>query len=385
MTYPLEGIKVLDMSRVLAGPFAGRMLADLGADVVKLEPPEGDISRLWGARINRKAGFFNQQNVGKRGICVDLSKPDGVALFKKLVGEVDILIENFRSGVMRRLGIDWSVLREINPKLIMCSISGFGQNGPESERAAYAPVIHAELGLLSLQAKINDQPMTDIVLPLADTNSSLHGVIGILSALYMRERTNEGQHLDIAMTDAMLFTHSDAHYSLDDAEDVRMLPAEVWPTPGGHLMLAGDFRYIWKSLVRRGVVTDPATPTMPVPEKASLRRTVVADYLMSFASQAELIAELDDMKIVWGVVRNSLDINGSPTVRHRESIIYVEDEEGTRPVVQSPYRFSVAESGVRGAAPHLGVHNLEVLSEWLQLSSSQIASLEADGVLVRST
>ena len=138
------------------------MLADLGADVVKVEPPDGDVTRNWGARIHGQAGYFNQQNVGKRGICVNLDVAGGADLIKQLVARADVLIENFRPDVMGRLGLGYDVLKQINPRLVMLSISGFGHNGPESRRAAYAPIVHAESGLIARQKKVTGAPAADI-------------------------------------------------------------------------------------------------------------------------------------------------------------------------------------------------------------------------------
>ena len=206
MSYPLSGVKVLDMSRVLAGPFAGRMLCDLGADVVKLEPPEGDITRLWGKKIGGVSSYYNQQNAGKRNISVDLSQPDGVALVHALVSRADILIENFRPDVMPRLGLSYETLSKLNPALIMLSISGFGADNEDSRRAAYAPIVHAETGLVKRQAEISAAFPADIALSVADTNASLHGLVGLLTALYARTNTGRGQHIDLAMVDATMVT-----------------------------------------------------------------------------------------------------------------------------------------------------------------------------------
>jgi len=161
MTYPLEGVQVLDLSRVLAGPFAGRMLSDLGADVVKLEPPQEDLTRLWGAVIGGVPGYFHQQNAGKRDVCIDLSVPEGVALAQQLAAKADIVIENFRPGVMDRLGLGYRQLNAARKDLILLSISGFGQDSPESQRMAYAAVIHAESGLVTRQAR-DGRPPQDI-------------------------------------------------------------------------------------------------------------------------------------------------------------------------------------------------------------------------------
>ncbi|MGB3624490.1 MAG: CoA transferase, partial [Henriciella sp.] len=156
--YPLEGLKVLDLSRVLAGPFATRMLSDLGADVLKIEPPEGDVTRHFGKSDNGVAGFYLQQNVGKRNICIDLKTEGARELVLDLCRKADVLVENFRPGVMKRFGLDWESIHAVNPKLVMLSISGFGQTGPESKRAAYAPVVHAETGLIARQAEMSGGP-----------------------------------------------------------------------------------------------------------------------------------------------------------------------------------------------------------------------------------
>ncbi|MFV2090850.1 MAG: CoA transferase, partial [Pseudomonadales bacterium] len=170
--YPLAHLKVLDFSRVLAGPFASRMLSDLGADVVKIEPPDGDVTRLWGRVKGGIPGYFHQQNAGKRNLCINLRAEGSLALTQALVRCADILIENYRPDVMPRLGLGYEALKEINPRLIMLSISGFGHGGPESHRPAYAPIVHAEAGLLDRQARRGNIPFRDLPLSVADTNAS---------------------------------------------------------------------------------------------------------------------------------------------------------------------------------------------------------------------
>ncbi|MBT4162120.1 MAG: CoA transferase, partial [Gammaproteobacteria bacterium] len=193
MTYPLQDIRVLDFSRVLAGPFAARMLSDLGADVIKIEPPDGDVTRYWGHEIANIPGYFHQQNAGKRNICVDLRADGAQDLIFSLVEKADIVIENYRSDVMPRLGLGYDDLRGVNKEIIMLSISGFGSKGPESRRPAYAPVIHAEAGLVQRSTSLKGVPLHDLPLSIADTNASLHGLVGILAALHMRKTTGTGQ------------------------------------------------------------------------------------------------------------------------------------------------------------------------------------------------
>ena len=162
--WPLHGLKVLDFSRVLAGPFAGRMLSELGADVVKVEPPDGDVTRLWGKVTAGLPGYFFTQNVGKRNLCINLRAAGAADLVHDLVRQADILIENYRPDVMPRLGFGFESLHAINPRLIMLSISGFGHGGPESHRPAYAPIVHAEAGLMQRQARRSGNAYADLPL-----------------------------------------------------------------------------------------------------------------------------------------------------------------------------------------------------------------------------
>lgn len=378
MTFPLEGVRVLDLSRVLAGPFAARMLCDLGADVVKLEPPDGDVTRFWGANIGGNPGYYHQQNVGKRNICIDLSNATGPRLVRALAAKADIVIENFRPGVADRLGVGYAALSADHPGLVMLSISGFGQTGPESRRAAYAPVIHAEAGLIMRQAVQAGGPPKDFALSMADTNAGLHGLVATLAALWMRERTGIGQHIDLAMLDAMLTTDDFLHFWLEHAESTKNLPSEVWDTVGGPMLIAGDFRNIWRVMTTAAAVAEPESETSSVAEKAAARRAAVQDFLLTFGDRESLIAALDGMNLAWGDVRTSEAVPEQPTVRHRGSVARVDDREGgTRPIVQSPYRFSAAESGVRGPAPWRGEHNAEVLREWLGLDDAGIAEWSA--------
>ena len=373
MSYPLEGIRVLDMSRVLAGPFAGRMLCDLGADVVKVEPPDGDVTRSWGADIGGSPGYYHQQNVGKRNICVNLAASDGPGLIKALAAHADVLIENFRPGIMARYGIGYPVLRALNPRLVMLSISGFGQGGPESERAAYAPIIHAESGLIARQTRWGKGIPSDIAVSMADTNAGLHGLVAVLSALLMRARTGTGQHIDMAMIDATLVTDDALHFGLEDSEHTKLLPSEVWETPAGSVLISADFRHLWKLLTGLFGLEDPSPASAPFEEKIGQRRAIAQAYFRELPDEPAFVAVMDRMNTAWGRVRESADIREQPTVKHRATIIDVDDRAGgLRPVVQSPYRFSDAESGVQGPAPWKGEHNVPVLRDWLGLGDGDI-------------
>jgi crotonobetainyl-CoA:carnitine CoA-transferase CaiB-like acyl-CoA transferase len=382
--YPLSGLKVLDFSRVLAGPFAGRMLSDLGADVVKIEPPDGDVTRLWGKVAGGLPGYYHQQNAGKRNLCIDLRAEGAKALVYQLVTQADILIENYRPDVMGRLGLGYETLREHNPRLIMLSISGFGHGGPESHRPAYAPIVHAEAGLMDRQARRSGNAPNDLPLSVADTNASLHGLVGVLSAVIQRQRTGLGQHIDIAMIDATMATDDQMHYDLEDSEHTGPLRNDTWETGAGTILLSADFRFLWKQLVSVFGVEDPAGPDTELEEKIRLRRAWVDAFMRGLKDWQEVEDALAKMNLAWGQVRHAATMPEQPTVAARGSIVQIDDRQGgTRPIPQSPYRFSAAKSGVRGPAPHRGEHNRSVLAEWLDMADTDVAELEAQHVLQR--
>jgi len=205
-TSPLEGVRVLDFSIMLAGPYCARLLADVGAEVTKIEPPEGDEMRLRAPLRDGQSAYFGQLNAGKRSIALDLKSPDAIKLVHRMVENTDILVENFRPGVMERLGLGYEALRKINPRLIYCSISGYGQSGPQAERAAYAMIVHAESGFdraLMRYAGDRDRPAAGAVF-VADILGGIFGFSAIQTAMVQRSRTGEGQRIDIALMDCML-------------------------------------------------------------------------------------------------------------------------------------------------------------------------------------
>ncbi len=382
---PLAGVRVLDLSRVLAGPYVGRMLADLGAEVVKVEPPEGDVTRKWGKVIGPLSGYYTQQNVGKRNVCVDLRADGGAELVRQLARKADVVVENFRPGVMAQFGLDWATLSELNPRLVMCSISGFGQEGPHARRPAYAAVMHAESGIVKRQATVDGTSPADPRVSIADMNAALHGLVGLLSALVMRDRTGRGQHVDIAMYDSMLATDDYAHLALDGVSEGKgVVVNEVWDVVGGPILIAGDFRWVWRRIHERHGVADPTPPGASIPEKSRHRHEAVGAFFASFDDRDKLAQALDEADLAWGEVRETASAFDSPTARARGARAQVDDRAGgTRPVVQSPYRFSDAHSGADpGGAPLRGEHNRAVLGEWLELPEAEVDRLLESGVLL---
>ena len=381
--YPLSDLKVLDFSRVLAGPFAGRMLSDLGADVIKIEPPEGDVTRFWGKEISNIQGYYHQQNIGKRNICLNLRNPEAVTLVKRLVEATDIVIENYRPDVMDRLGLGYKTLKKVNPRIIMLSISGFGRDGPESHKPAYAPVIHAEVGLIHRKWKRDGGTLSDLPTSLADTNAALHGLVGTLAAVHMRERTGVGQHLDIAMIDATSATDDQLQYDLENSHHTAPLPNEVWEVGFGHVIIATDFRLFFRLLIERFGLRDPAESKMELTKKISARREAVGSFLLEINTKESFGAMMEEVNIAWGEVRNPANLSEQKTIKYRKSVIKTDDREGgSRPTTQSPYRFSDALSGAGEKTSYRGENYESVLSDWLELEESELAKLMKEEVML---
>jgi CoA:oxalate CoA-transferase len=383
---PLSDLRVLDLSRVLAGPYVGRMLADLGAEVVKVEPPEGDVTRNWGRVVAGLSGYYTQQNVGKHGICIDLRKEGASRLVRQLASRADVVIENFRPGVLAQYGLSYVELAPLNPRLVMLSISGYGQVGPEAQRAAYASVIHAESGIVHRQAAMDQAHPVDPHISIADTNAGLHGLVGILAALYKRERTGSGEHVDVAMLDAMLATDDQLHLALDDMPMRHNQVNEIWDVVSGQITIAGDFRWVWRQLSECCGLADPTPGGASLETKIKLRREAVRTYLRSLPDRESVFAALDRAGLAYGEVRSSQAALASETVRARGTVVAIDDRAGgTRRVIQSPYRFAASRSGAGARAPYRGEHNHEVLERWLGLRLEEIERLERDGVLLKET
>ena len=381
-TYPLAGVKVLDLSRALSGPYAGRLLSDLGADVVKIEGPSGDMTRRLGEIRHGFSGLFTQLNAGKRNVGLDLHNSESAEVLRKLVRRADVLIENFRPGVLDRLNLGWSSLSAENPRLVMLSITGFGQDGPAADRRAFAPVIHAESGLLHRQADADGCGPHDLVLGLADSVAGLHGVVAVLAALRCRDRDGAGQHIDMAMLDALVATDDYAHHAADHHFPVWPVRGRVWDTPSGPIMIAADPKMLWYELSRHFGLEDDSPAGTVLDEKVARRERVMGEWIAAQPTRQALIAALDRAGLAWGDVRAPADVPDAPSLAARSMVAEIDDRGGgVRRIVQSPYRFSSAASGVRGSTAYLGEHNVGVLSEWLGLDLAGVGDLTDRGVL----
>ncbi|ASK87063.1 CaiB/BaiF CoA transferase family protein [Sphingorhabdus sp. SMR4y] len=384
--FPLAGLKVLDFSRVVAGPYATRMLSDLGAEVLKVEPPEGDVTRKLAKRENGVSGNYLQLNIGKKNICVDLKADGARELIHRLAVEADIVVENFRPGVMDKFGIGWAELSKVNPRLVMLSISGYGQNSPERGRAAYAPVLHAESGIIARQAEMSGGKPTDMQFAMADSYSSLHGIIAILSALRTLDQTGEGQHIDLAMVNVLHSADDYAHFALDDIWP-KAPETLVWEAPEDRqILITGDMKWLWIMFSTKDGLQDPTPAGADIPTKVRLRHEAMEKHILSYESFDALTAALDRLNLAWGeVFPFGPAIYDQPSVKANGVVVDVTDDEGNaRRTIQSPYRFSKSKSGIDSNArtAKRGEHNVAALRDWLDMDDQEISALAQSKALI---
>jgi crotonobetainyl-CoA:carnitine CoA-transferase CaiB-like acyl-CoA transferase len=363
------------------------MLADFGADVVKVEPPAGDGTRRWGRERNGLGPFFSQQNCGKRSISVDLSKPEGADVCRRLAVAADVLVENFRPGVMERLGLSAETLREDNPRLIFATITGFGPRGSLSDRRAYANVVHASAGLLERQARTDKRTPVPVHWSAADTTSSLQLLAGILAALHIRERTGTGDRLEVAMVDAVLSADDFAAFDLWDPDPTAPRPDPVLiAAADGHLMISANPVYdpepFCAAMQRPELLDDPRF------RERSDRRANRGEFLKELeawssalsADQAE--QRLHDAGLAVSKLRTTREAIAWGRTEPREVIVDVDDRGGSpAPLINSPQRFTESESGITGVVPYRGEHNRDVLREWLGFDDESLDALESSGAL----
>jgi CoA:oxalate CoA-transferase len=372
---PLPPWRVLDMSQAISGPYAARILSDLGADVVRVEAPRTDITDLFGVVIDGRAGMYAQMNAGKRSVGIDLAAAGGPDLVRDLAARADVLIENFRPGVMDRLGLGYDHLAAANPRLIMLSVSGFGESGPDAGRRALAPVIHAESGLLARQAELDERDPTDLPLALADTVTGLHASIAILAALQQRSATGLGQHIGLSMLGAVVASDDHAHAAIDGSPEPYTSRGTIWHAPGGPLLIAAPPKHAWVMLSRRGLIADPAPPGCDLETKVALRQRAIQDWMSGFADRQSLIAELEGAGIAWAEIADSADVfaGGAYSVSVPGS---------DRRVVAMPYDFSAASATVPRGIASRGEHNADALADWLGLDADAVAKLAARSILI---
>jgi crotonobetainyl-CoA:carnitine CoA-transferase CaiB-like acyl-CoA transferase len=387
---------VLDFSRVLSGPHCGRMLVDLGADVIKVEPPEGDLSRFAYPRVGSIATYYAQQNCGKRNVSLDLRQPRAIELVRELAGRCDVVLENFRPGVMDRIGLGYDVLSAADPRLIYASITGYGQTGPWRDRRAYAPVVGAESGVTWMQGVARGGDFANDVMSHGDTYAALECLAGILAALYQRERDGRGQHIDVSMTETLLAVNEHAHWEilgLQTDEHIPSFKPGDYPvlTTGdgqrvvvsGHPAGRGTFERYAAALGRPDLAADERFRDTPgrlrhFAELLAELRAAAA----RFPDPENLEAALAEQELAMGVLRTVKEVADSEWAAERGAIVEVPDRSGGGlRIPSSPWHFSLADTGVRGQPAYRGEHNREVLTDLCGLSGAEVEQLEADGVL----
>ena len=382
----LDGVRVLDFTTVIAGPYCTRLMADLGAEVLKVEPPGGEFTRHVPPMRQGVSAVYSQLNCGKKSLALDLKRAAAADIVKQLVRTYDVVVENFSPGVMARLGLDYAVLAQANPAVIMCSISGYGQTGPSAQRPAYAPVVQAESGFE--QVYLQYQPSLERPLnmgpPVADTTASLQALSAINGALFYRQRTGEGQHLDIAMFDALINTFPkefqqhywpstpDRLYGPFDTRDGFIL---VLPLNQKH------FESLAACMERQDLLSDPrfATTTERLANYQAFT-AIVADWLRRLPS-AEALASLDAAHIPCAKYRSVGEAADDPQLQHRGMIVETEDAAGKLRVPNSPFLFSHTQASVQPWVAKAGQHNREILTTVLGYSTACVDRLEAEGVL----
>jgi len=372
----LSGIRVLDFSIMLAGPYCARLLADLGADVVKIEPPEGDDMRLRHPLRPDEAGhrhssYFGQLNAGKRSLALDLKRPEAIELVKRLVVEADIVLENFRPGVMARLGLGAEVLRAINPRLVVCSISGYGQTGAGAERAAYAMIVQAASGYektLARYAGDRTRPAATATF-VADLLGGIFAFSAIQAALLQRQRTGVGQQVDVSLMDCMLnlliYEMQEAQFSVPVARPtygpVAALDGDVLIVP----ITVRNFEALREVTRLPELASDPRFATLPARSANWTEMMRVVEQWTCTRSTAEVLATLEAAGVPCARYNEPAAALDDPELIERGLFQRVQDAAGAFTGVNPPWQLSASRSTLGDRVPGIGEHHADVLADWL--------------------
>jgi len=393
---PLTGIRVLDFTRVLSGPHATRMLCDLGAEVIKVEPPEGDITRMTNPRVNGLASYFVQQNVGKRNISLDTRKPEAIDLLLRLVAFCDVVIENFRPGVMDRIGLGYDVVAFYNPTVVYASINGYGSRGPWASRRAYAPVVGAETGITKAQGDARGGEYANDLFSHADVYTSLETVSAVLAALFNRERTGRGDRIEVTMAETMLYVNEHAHDQLwdgDVAPDwIRSLDPATYPVLtaangeslviSGHPAARGTFDLYMNAISRPDLISDPRF--VDVPSRLAHFADIVeilTDWAAKMPTPQAIESAMAEFNLATGTLRSLREVCDTDWAKERGAVVSVSDRGGgTMRIPNSPWHFASGDVSVRGEPRYRGEDNRAVLAELLKLDDAELDRLEAEGV-----
>lgn len=393
----LSGVKVLDFTQYLAGPTVTRLMAEMGADIIKVEiAPLGDPSRALPTVIDGRSAYYVQQNRGKKSICLDLKQPRAIDIIKELVAKVDVVVENFGPGVMKKRGFDYEDLKKINPGLIMASISTFGRKSPLSHKTGFDMIAQAFSGMMHMTGE-PDGPPTFVGMALADVGSGVHAFAAIGYALFHRARTGVGQYIDISMIDILYHAHdfNVQSYTITNGEFVpnrmgrfhnQICPAGVYKLPQGWtfiLVLDRQWPNICNAMGRPELKDDPRFKTAAdrVNNRAELI-PIVQDWLLSFKDDEAALAAMDEYRVPSAAVMSVADTITHPYFTERGTVRTVPDQVlGKVTIPGFPLKFSEFPDLPDIEAPLLGQHGSEVLSNHLGYSAKQIDELFKSGVL----
>ncbi|WOH36726.1 CaiB/BaiF CoA-transferase family protein [Thalassotalea fonticola] len=403
MTGALDGIKVVDLSRILAGPWASQMLADMGAQVIKVERPEkGDDTRFWGPPFIKpasneqppQAAYYHCANRNKQSIAIDITTSAGQQVIKDLVAKADVLIENYKVGGLTKYGLNYAQLKEINPKLVYCSITGFGQTGPSAHKAGYDAMIQGEGGLMSLTGEPEGEPMK-VGVALVDVMTGLYSANAVLAALMARQHTNAGQHIDIALLDVQVATlaNQGMNYLASGQSPNRLgnghpniVPYQTFATADGSIILAigNDSQFAKFCAVAKcaELANDVLFHTN---EKRVINRVKLIPklaYILAQNTTQNWVVLLEQVKVPCGPVNTLEQVFEHPQIKHRNMVQQVADNNGKFiSTIASPINLSDTPLQYNNAAPDLGQHSKQVLEQVLDYSDAQVNNLFTQGVI----
>jgi crotonobetainyl-CoA:carnitine CoA-transferase CaiB-like acyl-CoA transferase len=393
---PLAGIRVIDYTHFLAGPYLSRCLAGLGAEVIKVErPKDGDAGRHHPYFKDGQSGYFLQQNMGKKGLCVDIKDARGLELVRQLARSADVFVENYRPGALDKMGLGYSALSAINPRLVYCSVSAYGHTGPDSARAGFGLIAEAKSGAMAMIG-VPGQPPPLFRMPIADMYAGIHGVAAVCAAIVGRANTGRGTHIDTALYDCMVGMHDFAVqcYTLSGGTELPVqtghdLPQStvygVFPAKDGNLVIAAQVDDAWKRLARVvGGDALAADTRFHRPEGRNGNRVEVLGYVRAWTREhtvAQCVAALDAAAVPCSPVQNIDAVLADPQIAARGMIVEQEHPVlGKIRLANVPFRFSDCDTTPRSVAPQLGEHNREIAAQ-LGFSAPEIDAMVADGVL----
>ena len=395
MEKPLSDLLVLDLTRALAGPICGRLLSDLGARVIKVEPPDGDLTRLLVPRVDGLSPYFTQYNAGKECISIDLHTEHGRDIFLQLVPHADIVLENYRPGVMERLGIDFDRLQEVNPKIIMGSVSGWGHGNSRSGQGAFASAIHSEAGVTEMVARRRGEEPRNDPMSHSDTCTGLHALGAVLAALHLRDRTGNGQKVEVSMAESTLMVNDLAAIEMTGQDPmVGFKGGQNWSpvlrlANGRYVSLTIDittndgFRYMIEAMNRPELAEDPRFAIIEnrVENREALTQ-ILAEFVATFDDAGDVEAAIGPGGVIAAEVRSVPELAATDWAQERGAFVDVDTGRGEMITIpQSPWRFRDVEAGVRPSVGYRGQNNRQVLTELLGMSPEELDDLENDAVI----